>query len=94
MFEAFSIATGGMQAASRQMDRAAQQIASLGASTPSTNPAITGDAGGNALPPAATVDLSSSVLDVLDAQTANFAPERQGRAGRRRDAQRTIDMLV
>ncbi|GJD33556.1 flagellar protein [Methylobacterium aerolatum] len=93
MFEAFSIATGGMQAASRQLDRAAQQIASLGASTPSTNPAITGDAGGNALPPAATVDLSSSVLDVLDAQT-NFA--LNARVARAADemAQRTIDMLV
>ena len=93
MFEAFTIATGGMQAASRQLETAAQQIASMGASTPSTNPALTGEASGGVLPPAATVDLSSSVLDVLDAQM-NFALNAKVARVADEMAQRTLDMLV
>jgi flagellar hook protein FlgE len=93
MFEALSIATGGMQAASRQLDTAAEQIASLGASTPSTNPTVTGDGGGGALPPAVTVDLSSRVLDVLDAQT-NFALNAMVARTADAMAKQAIDMLV
>lgn len=61
MQDALTIATGGMNAASVRLDAAAGRVATLGTQT---------GGGGATLPPAATVDLSSTVLDMISAQTS------------------------
>ncbi len=63
MSDALSIATGGMNAATLRLDAAAARVATLG-----TGPA--GEGSGGALPHAATVDLSSTVLDMISARTS------------------------
>jgi len=61
MSDALTIATGGMNAAALRLDAAAARVATPGAASA---------AEGGALPPAATVDLSSTVLDMITARTS------------------------
>lgn len=62
MSDALTIATGGMNAAALRLDAAAGRISTLGTGAMP-------DAAGSSLPPAATVDLSATVLDMISAQT-------------------------
>lgn len=86
MADALSIATGGMTAAARRLDVAAGTVATLGTET------VPG-ATGSALPPAATVDLSATVLDMITAKTGfamNAAVVRSADAM----TKRTLDILA
>ncbi|MCJ2012817.1 flagellar protein [Methylobacterium sp. J-076] len=90
MSDALTIATGGMTTAARRLDAIAGQVSTLGTGTLDTG-TLGGE--GTALPPAATVDLSASVLGLIEARTGfamNAAVARTADAM----AKRTLDILA
>lgn len=86
MSSALTIATGGMNAAADRLDVAASRIARL-------STGLTADQGGTILPPAASVDLSASVLDLVKAQT-DFALNAKVAHTADRMMKSTLDILV
>lgn len=86
MSNALTIAAGGMNAAAQRLDVAATRVASLGVETAP-------DGSGSTLPPAATVDLSATALDLIEARTSfslNAAVARSADTM----TKRTLDILA
>ncbi len=86
MSDALTIATGGMNAAAQRLDAVAGRVATLGTG-------IMPDASSGALPPAATLDLSTTALDLISAE-ASFSLNAAVARTADRMTQRTLDILV
>lgn len=85
MSDALTIAAGGMNAAARQLDLAARRVSTLGTETLPD--------GGGSLPPAATVDLSATVLDLIGSR-ASFAMNAAVARSADTMTKRTLDILA
>lgn len=86
MSDALTIAAGGMNAAARQLDLAARRVSTLGTET-------LPDGSGASLPPAATVDLSATVLDLIGSR-ASFAMNAAVARSADTMTKRTLDILA
>ncbi|MFC6789293.1 flagellar protein [Methylobacterium komagatae] len=86
MSDALTIATGGMNAAAQRLDAVAGRVATLGTG-------MMPDGSSSALPPAATLDLSTTALDLISAE-ASFS--LNAAVARTADGmmKRTLDILV
>ncbi|MET0368003.1 MAG: flagellar protein [Methylobacterium sp.] len=86
MSDALTIATGGMNTASQRLDAVAGRVAALGTgSVP--------DEGGGTLPPAATLDLSATALNLIEARTS-FALNAAVARTADTMTKRTLDILA
>lgn len=85
MSDALTIATGGMTHAAQRLDAVARRVATLGTGTVPEE--------GATLPPAATLDLSATALDLIGAK-AGFALNAAVARTADRMTQRTLDILA
>lgn len=86
MSDALTIATGGMTNAAQRLDAVAGRVAALGTGT-------VPDGSSGTLPPAATLDLSATALDLIGARTG-FALNAAVARTADRMTQRTLDILA
>ncbi|MGC5777829.1 flagellar protein [Methylobacterium sp. NFXW15] len=86
MTDALTIATGGMNAAAQRLDAVAGRVATFGTET-------VPDASRGTLPPAATVELSTTALDLIEAK-ASFSLNAAVARTADRMTQRTLDILA